>query len=93
MVATGRDAGILQAVVRNDGFARALHLVRQKVPRLIAGDRRVAAFVEAFVGIGDVTRGTPRAAVVATLFTTVHADVAALALLARIGDAGKVGML
>ena len=61
--------------------------------RLFLVDRWVAALVKPFVRIGDMAGGAAGAAVVAALLAAADADMAALALLAGIGDAGLVRML
>ncbi len=67
--------------------------MHQQLAGLVFRNGRIAAFVQSFVGVGHVAGRAAGAAIVAALLAPRHADVAALALLARIGDAGQVGVL
>ena len=53
---TGFDghAMVSNAVDRNGSLSRALNGVDQQVTGFVFGDRRIVAFVKAFVAVGDV---------------------------------------
>ena len=87
------DPRVLDVADLDHRLAGALHAVHQQLPRLLPGDGRIAALVESFVRIGHVAGRTAGPAEVAALLPAGHPDVAALALLARVGDAGEVRML
>ena len=59
----------------------------------LAIDGRVAAFVEAFVAVGDVAGGTAHAAIVAADLPSLDGVVAAQALVADVGERGQLGIL
>ena len=89
----GGDAGILDVADLDLGLPGRLHLVDQELARHLLVDGRITALVAPLVGIGHVAGGTAGAAEITALFPAGHADMAALALLAGIGDAGEIGML
>jgi len=74
------------------GLAGALDAVDQHVALLLLVDGGIAAFVIAFVAVGDMAGGATHAAIVAALLAALDAHMAALTLLALIGEARQLGI-
>ena len=61
--------------------------------RLVLRDSRIIPLVEAFIAVWDVTGGAPRAPVIPALLPWGYTHVAALALIALVGERGQRGVL